>query len=631
MSVVLYHARVLALNGGFLGVDVFFVISGFLITSNILKDLENDHFSFRGFYVRRAKRLLPAAYSTLIVTTLAAYAFLTQDEWRDYLFQLLGTVTFSANLFLPFQTGYFESAADGKPLLHTWSLSLEEQYYLVIPLLLWITSPRARGWVLAFIATASLVLCYAFVTAHFTYWRLPAIDSSTFAFYTLPGRAWELLVGSLLAWLSRHKLMPAPAPLVKYVALVILAFCLVQPLDNLHPRGDATLAVLATAILIAGRGDWLPVNAWTGGLIKVGDWSYSLYLVHWPLFAFAHISHLGTVPMLVGAMLVPLAILLAYLQFQFVEQRFRYGWHARPERTIQWLAAASLMVFLFPLPAMLQGKALGPERDDTDNYVLGMDKRCGQQDDLIGAAICMTSPEPRFALWGDSYAMHLVPGLLKISGIGDSLVQITKASCAPILGLAAIEPPYFRESWAPSCLKFNAEALQYIRNTSSIRYVLLSSPFAAYFRPGELPLYHDGQTWNGDRSDAIARMRKTIEAIRQAGKQPILITPPPKAGFDIGECWRRRNGGLLTFGHQECTFSISEYHAYERGIIDAIAEIEAHDGLEVVWLDRAFCRAGRCQTSEGGRALYRDNGHLTAQGAAFIVPILSPLADKASQ
>lgn len=629
LSVVLYHAKLFSLEGGFLGVDVFFVISGFLITSHILKDIENNHFSFRRFYIRRAKRLLPAAYATLTITTLAGYAFLTQDEWRDYLYQLFGTVTFSANLFLPFQTGYFESSADGKPLLHTWSLSLEEQYYLIIPLLLWISPSRIRGWVLAFTAIASIVLCYIFVSLQFTYWRLPTIDSSTFAFYTLPGRAWELLVGSMLAWLSRRDLIPALPSSLKYLALTLLAVCLIHPFDEVHPRGDATLVVLATAILIAGRDDWLPTNVWTNALAKVGDWSYSLYLVHWPLFAFAYIAYLGTVPMAVRIVLIPLALILAYMQYQFVEQRFRYGWHANPKRTIRWLSAATLMVFLFPLPALLKTHALeigNTSSANSGDWFRGINERCGKEDNLIGSSICMTSPEPRFALWGDSYAMHLVAGLLKTPGVGDSLVQITKSSCAPILGLAAIEPPWFGEPWAPSCVKFNTEALQYIQNTKSVRYVLLSSPFDAYFRSGMLKFYHDGKAWESDRSEAIARMRKTIEAIRQAGKVPILITPPPRAGFDIGECWNRRENGLLTFGRQDCSFTIAEYKAYQDSINAAIADIEARDDVYVIWLDKAFCQDGHCVTGKRGHSFYRDAGHLSATGSEYLVSLLRRIA-----
>lgn len=128
MVVVLYHSNLGILNQGYLGVDVFFVLSGFLITSIVLKGLDNNDFSFSIFYLRRAKRLLPALYSTLFFTTLLSLIILTHQQWIEYLQQLIGALTFTANMVLPSQTGYFESASEGKPLLHIWSLSLEEQY-----------------------------------------------------------------------------------------------------------------------------------------------------------------------------------------------------------------------------------------------------------------------------------------------------------------------------------------------------------------------------------------------------------------------------------------------------------------------------------------------------------------------
>ena len=162
LVVVLYHAKVLPVRGGFLGVDVFFVISGFLITKIILRDLDNGTFFFKQFYIRRAKRLLPAAYSTLIFTTLLGYAFLTRTQWNDYIDQLIGAVTFTANLVLPFQTGYFEASGESKPLLHIWSLSLEEQYYFFMPLFLFCLPKRWRGWFLSASIIASFLLCFIF-------------------------------------------------------------------------------------------------------------------------------------------------------------------------------------------------------------------------------------------------------------------------------------------------------------------------------------------------------------------------------------------------------------------------------------------------------------------------------------
>lgn len=159
LLVVIYHADLGVIMHGYLGVDVFFVVSGFLISSIILNDLKSGSFSFSGFYLRRAKRLLPALYCTLAFTSLLAYAFLTGQQWRDYIEQLIGAVSFSANLILPTQSGYFAGSAETKPLLHIWSLSLEEQYYFFLPLFLFVLPRKWQLPGLLLLLSGSLAWC----------------------------------------------------------------------------------------------------------------------------------------------------------------------------------------------------------------------------------------------------------------------------------------------------------------------------------------------------------------------------------------------------------------------------------------------------------------------------------------
>lgn len=169
LAVLLYHSKLVPVAGGYLGVDIFFVISGFLITKNIVTDISLKKFSFLDFYSRRARRLLPAAYFTLVVTTLLASKILTEERWSDYIAQLLGTVTFTANFALSRQTGYFETAAETKPLLHMWSLSVEEQYYFLAPLVLALLRPRWRVAALLMLALVSFTLCVVTISSRFTY------------------------------------------------------------------------------------------------------------------------------------------------------------------------------------------------------------------------------------------------------------------------------------------------------------------------------------------------------------------------------------------------------------------------------------------------------------------------------
>lgn len=625
LAVLLYHANIFSISGGFLGVDVFFVISGYLITSIILRDLDERRFSFAAFYLRRAKRLLPAAYSTLIFTTLLGYAFLTTGQWNDYVEQLVGTITFTANLVLPFQTGYFENAAESKPLLHIWSLSLEEQYYLVTPLLLFLIKPKWRGTVFIIAFVVSLVVCVMFVTFPFTYWRLPSINSENMAFFLLLTRAWELLAGSILAHLVRRLPRFNISRLIKLSVLFMTTIIVLFPIDSIHPRGDAFLVVIATAVMLAGTSEWLPQNKVTNSVAKVGDWSYSLYLVHWPLFAFAHNAYLGETPTHIKLLLLLASMLLAYWQYEFVEQRFRYGWKANQKRTFQWLASASLMVILTPAPALFSQHVASAAGTRDFSYLqirnVGLNVHCTNGQAIVNAEPCMTSKKPKFAIWGDSYAMHLVPGLVISPQIRDSLIQITKSACAPILGVASIDSNY-DEFWAKNCLEFNEQVVQLLRDSESIEYVIMSSPFDGYFGFGELSLFYQGQKTTGERSIAINQMVTTIETIREYGKYPVLVTPPPKAGFNIGECWERKETGLIVLGRSDCNFTVNEYHSYQRDIIDAINEVQNRTNVDVIWLDEIICDEEQCRTAINETSIYRDDGHLSVPGSQWVIPRL---------
>jgi len=623
LSVLFYHADIFPVMGGYLGVDVFFVISGYLITTIILRDLDEGEFRFSKFYLRRAKRLLPAAYSTLIFTTLLGYLFLTTGQWSDYVEQLIGAVTFTANLVLPFQTGYFDNAAESKPLLHVWSLSLEEQYYLVAPLVLFVIKPKWQGSIFLIALILSLVVCVIFVTAPFTYWRFPTIDSKTMAFFLLPTRAWELLAGSLLAWVARRS-SPLNVPrIIKFSALLLASVIVLYPVDDVHPRGDAFLVVLATAVMLAGTGEWLAKNLVTNIVAKIGDWSYSLYLVHWPLFAFAHNAYLGEVPGYVKLFLILASILLSYWQYEYVEQRFRFGWKANQRRTFQWLAAASLIVVLLPVPALIAQYVRNEAGVQDFNYLRlpnhGLSEQCANGQAVVKPEPCMTSSNPKFAVWGDSYAMHLVPGLMLDPKIKDSFIQITKSACAPILGVASIDSNYDK-TWAKGCLEFNEQAFRFIRDSESITDVIISSPFGGYFDYGELRLFYEETEIVGDRSIAINQMVTMINSLRNSGKRLILVTPPPKSGFNIGECWERKETGLVVLGRSGCGFSLEEYHSFQRGVIKGINEVQHRTNVDVVNLEDFLCSKEDCMTTINKTSIYRDGGHLSISGSEWLVP-----------
>lgn len=284
LLVVACHAFPRWLPFGYLGVDVFFVISGFLMTKMIVTGLDRGDFTFRGFYLRRARRLLPASFSTIAATFALAWFFLPNEAWHSFWWQVIGALTFTANLVSQVQIGGVHAY---QPLSHFWSLSLEEQFYLFFPLLLWITPKRFRVWGIAVIAVESIAL--------------QLLGGKT---YLLPPRAWELLFGSLAYF--------ATFPMPRWARWFALA---TMPLVAIV--GSTALAVIATSAMLIGKDDWVkfpPVE-------KIGDWSYSLYLVHWPLISFAAV-YWSNSPVAIASAFV-LSFVLAALQYRYVELRWR--------------------------------------------------------------------------------------------------------------------------------------------------------------------------------------------------------------------------------------------------------------------------------------------------------------------
>ena len=506
--VVLFHSGVVPVPAGYLGVDVFFVISGFLITSHIVSNIDRQTLSITQFYMRRVRRLLPATYSTLSVTTLGAFFFLPPSSWEDYIKSLFGALTFTANIFLWLQTGYFEEAAASKPLLHLWSLSIEEQYYLFLPLFL-IIAPK--GWRVFLIGSAllsSAALCILIV---------PYKASS--AFFLLPTRAWELMIGSLLAeQVAIHPTLKAPSPL-KYAATAVILLVPIFPIDEVHPRLDAILVSCATAILLIGHGRWLSLGLFTRILSTAGDWSYSIYLVHWPLFAFATNAFLGNIPTTVALILIPASFGLGYVQYRYIEQPFRFVWRENNIRYLRYVVVASLIVFL-PVPLYLFNSTVKPTDGVDFKYLrrvnFGLDPVCEYEGSIFAnRPQCKLPGDPRVALWGDSFAMQWAAGLADALH-GKGLVQITKSVCAPIANLAAIDADHTRQ-WATTCMGFNNSALHYITTSKSIETVALSSAWVP-LGPG-VKGFLIGNTVEPPSVGAVRGwFLDTISILQQAGK-----------------------------------------------------------------------------------------------------------------
>jgi peptidoglycan/LPS O-acetylase OafA/YrhL len=349
LAVVAFHFEAPAVFGGFVGVDIFFVISGYLITGIIRSEVKSGTFSFARFYERRVRRLLPALYAMVALTAIPSFHYLLTSERQEFFRSVAAVVTFTSNFFFWFQTGYFDQAAVEKPLLHTWSLAVEEQFYLALPLLLWALLRLARGGRIALpIALGAMALA----SFALSIW-LMRTDRSANAFFMSPPRAWEFLIGGIVAIEGFPVLRNALAQKIERgTALVLIAI----PIFSLRqgpgfPGFNALLPCIGAAMFIWSgigvptlkRGTYSPLN-----IVKFfGQISYSLYLWHWPLFTFARFSKSSLVlDPLDKIALLALTVAISYLSWRFVEQPFRRGSLAPTRRAAFRIAAFSTIVLL---------------------------------------------------------------------------------------------------------------------------------------------------------------------------------------------------------------------------------------------------------------------------------------------
>jgi peptidoglycan/LPS O-acetylase OafA/YrhL len=616
LIVVLQHASPGLLHAGYLGVDIFFVVSGFVITNLIARDLDDGTFRLGAFYFRRAKRLLPAAYATFAATTVAALFFLDMREWRDFSAQLIGAVTYTANFVLLGQTGYFSGEAALKPLLHVWSLSVEEQFYLLLPAAL-LALPR-KAWLPA-------MLVIVLLSAGFYVVQMRARPEA--AFYLLPTRAWQLGLGVCAALSSRMRGVQVVTRLLFWPALVALLLVPAAPFALTAPVAAMVVCLAATVVALRAHPaaeHAAPVRL----LARVGDFSYSLYLVHWPIFAFLHNVYAGD-PSLVSPSLAVLcaatagAVAGGWLLYRVVElpsRRANFGYSHR-------VAAATLLasLALAAAPAAISARPPAGARPSID-YAwlrrdnLGFGKDCEFYQAFSAIPACRNAAEPDMMVWGDSYAMQLVPAIVA-DRPALRVVQATKSSCGPYAGIAQYVDGFPREN-AMNCLAFNRSVMDYLRVSPSVRTVVLSAAYYAYFEP-DRHIIDDG---NGTLVDvargsdlALKRLAATIAAVRVLGKRVVVVAPAPRTGFDYTHCIERRARGRTWFGRRiDCAIPRAQYEASEKATSDFLDRLARDAAVSVVRFDDLLCDRSRCATELQGVMLYRDEGHLSYEGSRLI-------------
>lgn len=620
LPVIFFHAGFATFSGGFVGVDVFFVISGYLITGIILSELATDGFSIVRFYERRARRILPALFFVITVSIPLAWLWLLPGDMRDFSDSVLAVAFFFSNILFWLRTDYFATQSTLAPLLHTWSLAVEEQFYLFFPIfliLIWRFARQRILWLIVLLSVLSLALAQ---------WGVTYKPSA--AFYLLPTRGWELALGCALAVFGREKTPHSFAqPLKQVLSLIGLGLIAFSVFFYDESTPSPGLAMLAPAvgtgliILCATPTTWVARLLGLKPLVAVGLVSYSAYLWHQPLFAFARHRSLHEPDPRMYFVLSALSVGLAWLSWRWVERPFRDKAIVGRGQVFAFAACGTLALAIFGLighsskgyfwRTEFHGDVARLENRIRVNY--GLSEYCeeGRYKSAYGSAACRTADQPEIILWGDSYAMHLAQGLVG-SNPNIALVQATRSVCGPILGVAPVNEEY-PESWARDCLVTNTKVIDYIKNTPSIKYAVLASPFGSYLATGNRLLLEDGRVL-ASGEPGITALRRTLSTLKSIGVTPVVVAPPPKNGEDLGRCLVKAS--LFSASLEECNFPVGRINTSTTKVYRSLATLEPD--TKVIWLRDAICQQGTCRAVIDDAFVYRDGGHLSREGSALL-------------
>jgi peptidoglycan/LPS O-acetylase OafA/YrhL len=640
LAIVLHHAFPRLLPGGFAGVDVFFVISGFLITRIIAGQRDAGTFSWGGFYLRRARRIIPAYVGvTLAVVALAAWI-----EMPRLLAQTgaaaAASGVFLANVLAAQSPGYFAPSMRQNPLLHLWSLGVEEQFYLLWPALIALLSlgriRRARPVLALVVLAASLILAQVLV----------ARGASVAAFFHLPARAWEFLAGGVLALgLVRPPADRRVANLAAVCGLLAIAWSLVFLTEaSRFPGLGALPACLGAALVVwSGQG---ATSATTPGatavlraapIVALGRVSYSLYLWHWPLLVLAADVSQQPLTGLQRLGLVGASLGLAALTWRYVEQPFRRGPIDRPWRRLGLVlplllapvAAGALLFFGHGWPQRLspQARALA-DLEETD--VNPAREACFEGGDKAPPELCRFGAAPgvrgdQVLVWGDSHADAVAPGVVDWARArGWSVREAARGGCPPLVGVRVRVFGRLNRG----CEAAAAETLDRIAADHRLTLVVLAARWPLYrdappfydvnsprvaidtaARPGVKPALSNALTAT---LDAIARRRPDVRVL-VIGPVPELTLAPP-------ECLaQQRQWGLRpeVCARVEAGPPLARALPAEAAIR---AAVEDRPGVAAVFPAETLCRDGTCAGVIDGRPVYFDDDHLSASGARRLVP-----------
>ena len=636
IPVIFYHAGLPGFTGGYIGVDIFFVISGFLITGILLRSIQEDRFSILEFYERRIRRIFPALFAVAIATVTCASWLLFPEELRSYGKSLFATSLFYANYHFMYDTGYFAAPAESKPLLHMWSLAVEEQFYVLFPLYLYAVWRWCRRYLL------SLTLVLAVLSLGYSIWLMGQAPDQ--AFYSAPARAWELLVGALLALLGQR--FPAQsiirsrsASLLTVLGLVLMLFPVAMYSEfTRFPGATAIPPVLGCAIVlfssqIGGRASaLLSISPLRG----VGLISYSLYLWHWPIFVFFKTFAIEPLTATQKLWMLVSVFVVAFLSWRFVETPFRkHNTTVNHKRVIA--VGFSVMCAGFGIGAIMTLGSGLPNRfspevrrilDARTDEPIEIDCVVTENNAAARIRSCAVNPSndvsPSFVVWGDSHAEALLPAIFAAAHeAGVSGLAAVRGGCPALVGVRQTRDGY------RDCDESSEAFMKYLAQHPELEQVVLISRWALYamghrFRNelGHVVFIGDSQSAESTvatNQEVFERgFMHTLDRISKLGRRVVVVSQVPEAEYRIPLAMARAEHLHRTV---QLAPTYQEYLARQVFVEEVFSRhLPRYNGV-LLRPERILCMEGVCSISTDGLPIYRDSNHLTRTGAIALARV----------
>lgn len=648
MAIMCFHAGFAWCEGGYRGVDMFFVISGFLITGILLRELEAGMFTLSGFYERRARRILPALFVMLAVVVVAAHAWLLPADLKLFGQNVTAIVLFASNVLFWFRAGgfdfYFEPSAQLNPLLHTWSLGVEEQFYLVFPLLLVLCWRVRRQWLFpAVVLTA--IASFAFSNWIGGQWTPEIRVHAEADFYLLPSRTWQLMLGALVAcagsvpattrsrWLRWLSEVASAAGL----AMIIYSMVIHGDPDVYFPALHAVPATLGAALILAfGAPTWTGRLLSIGPLVGVGLISYSAYLWHQPLFAFSHYLSLnGSLSVATRLVVLGASLIVAWVSWRWIETPFRARGQVSRAQIWRfsvvggavalsvglWLALVRTPIaFGHLLPRAVEQTLSNSSLPDTMR-LCAPDHAAADSAEVGCAVNPAATTAPAFLVVGDSHAGALLPAFRQLSersGQAGRLVALR--GCPPLFDVFA--------ELSAACQAMQPTALAYAQRSGISRVFLVArwsgytdGDYAGhinhYITQREMEGY---QPLDGARTTMTDGLKRTLNTYVDAGMHVVLVAQVPQQehrplGMYLQAFLRPDGEGFLKAN----SISRARHEAFATFMNQTLAPYRTNDRVTVVDLSNALCSNDVCAVGTLADSYYWDESHLSEPGARMVV------------